>query len=273
MENWVRSLAVACSAVAGAITLAPAPLAASWDQISYYGCTTSLSACASVEVATYWDGTQTNVMIRMRNWSGVRTTSPDGRGRVIHGFTIGAWVWTDSQLAEKNNFTTIGQVTKVGGGASWMWESWLTPVGLYIGYDEPAWPNGVAGCETSGFDGFPYAGYFSTCAARDEESWAVFSFATTNQWSASDYSVNLWVSPFPPSGPYAYGAENIGCSPPDSPTIDEALRSRGGNAAEGYFGTCSVVPEPLTMTLLATGLAGLAGVRILQRRKKRDVIA
>ena len=41
----------------------------------------------------------------------------------------------------------------------------------------------------------------------------------------------------------------------------------GGVYAEGC-GPTTVVPEPITMTLLATGLAGMGGVSMVRRRKK-----
>lgn len=48
----------------------------------------------------------------------------------------------------------------------------------------------------------------------------------------------------------------------------------GGNAVNNTdpSSTCTetVIPEPITMTLLATGLAGMGGVGFIRRRKKED---
>jgi len=36
----------------------------------------------------------------------------------------------------------------------------------------------------------------------------------------------------------------------------------------GSVATCTVTPEPVTMTLLATGLMGMGGAGLVRRRKK-----
>lgn len=41
-----------------------------------------------------------------------------------------------------------------------------------------------------------------------------------------------------------------------------------GGGYDAVYGACTVVPEPLTMTLLATGLFGLGGAGALRRKRK-----
>lgn len=60
------------------LTGAAAPLTAQGSTAAFFGCN-ALEVCASVEITTVWDGTKTNVAVRMRNWS----TALDINGRAV----------------------------------------------------------------------------------------------------------------------------------------------------------------------------------------------
>ena len=64
-------------------------------------------------------------------------------------------------------------------------------------------------------------------------------------------------------GPNSFCDSNKLYVAPDNSTTGPT----GGFYAEGC-GPTTVIPEPITMTLLATGLAGMGGVGALRRRKK-----
>jgi hypothetical protein len=202
--------------------------------------------CASAEVSTYWDGSQTHVAIRMRNWSGIRGTAPDGIGRAI------SWIgfrgpgpndiWNTCRretppeewfcpLAGARTTSTIGPVAPVNfASLGWIQEdSYRLWFGSING-------NGVLGCELGGWDK-PWEGGLSTCADPRVDSWVVLSFTTSWQWSAAEVPLRMMAAR--PST-YGYGEEQF---------------------------DLAVVPEPITVSLLATGLAALGGARLVRRRK------
>ena len=87
--------------------------------------------------------------------------------------------------------------------------------------------------------------HYTTCGP---DAWVVFSFGTTGRWNESDV---LAVST------YQYSEE------------DRFIQRYSCNTASSNC-TAAVAPEPITMVLLGTGLAGLSGAGLLRRRRRKD---
>jgi hypothetical protein len=115
------------------------------------------------------------------------------------------------------------------------------PVALNIGVRNNV--GGILGCDPS--DANP-SDYFKTCGAGS--GWVVFDFTTANRWAATDPGVGV-----------VWGIR--------SAAVDgNSYQCRTGDApgSEHY---CEVIPEPVTMVLLGTGLAGIGGVALYRRRR------
>ncbi len=243
MKSGLGIRGIAYAAV-GALAVVPAPLAAYTAFMDATSCTSSFTACASVQVTTSWDGTKTSVVIKIRNW-GLGNTS-DGVARSITGIQIHSPEISANvpgpQLYRFNpTVTTLGNVATVnGGGLTWgpndaiAQELWSADI-LNFGY-------GIAGCDLSGWGSAPG---LSTCASPGEASWVVLSFTTNFEWSVYDAQVALLTSH---PGYYGYYEGKIGFSCPGP--------------------GCIITPEPITSILLATGLAGMGGFSALRRRRK-----
>jgi hypothetical protein len=123
------------------------------------------------------------------------------------------------------------------------------------GYD-----GGIVGCSTPA-GGLP-TNYFSTCAPTNS-GWVVFQFDTALPWNASSNgAVELaWLQADITDGSGNLVLANNGAAECDSDP--------------GYVGTgrvyCGVAPEPVTMLLLGSGLAGMGGFGFVRRRKHGEI--
>ena len=219
-----------------------------------YCTTAALHTCASVQVETIPNGSGgTIVVMRVRNLQGTLAMDNTGGG-IITKIALSAPTITG---ASNLTVTTQGSVGVVGNPASF-WQITNTNVGgpvafsastnTQLGGIAPAkyLRGGIMGCDNAYV--VPTS-YFQTCGATS--GWVEFSFTTTNSWSAKDAQI-AWHTD-------AVVYNNGGYK--NCRTLDPV------GAWEHCQGV-AVTPEPITMTLLGTGLASLGGVGLIRRRKK-----
>lgn len=106
---------------------------------------------------------------------------------------------------------------------------------------------GILGCNTSGWGAGTPRYAFSTCADASEPSWAIWNFSIVDQWDIESDGIDrldLGLT----------GAHALACRPGDANCITDF----------------TVVPEPVTLLLLGSGLAGLGGAGMMRRRKPQE---
>ncbi len=219
---------------------------AQWDINSFlFVCLTgSLRPCASVIVETHWNGSTTEVVLRVRNEQGT-----PGLPDVTGGSFLTQIGLTAPTLVGIAGFGVSTSVP-VGETGSPLLHWQLEPGGLAgqvtlkAGTDKGK-DGAIRGCD-------PPNGttthFFNTCGADGNTGWVVFSFTTTNRWSANDAEIALKY-------------QSIGDQ-------DLSLECRTGDVDGPHV--CSVIPEPETYALLLTGLIGVFGMGWLRRRKEKE---
>jgi hypothetical protein len=137
-----------------------------------------------------------------------------------------------------------------GGGTTNISNRWSEPssdIGTLAGIDVEVsggstGNNGVIGCTNPGG-----GTKWSTCGSFPGTPYVQFDFSLSNSFALNDLELR-WHS------------QQVG------PDAERSLKCDTGGA--GDYPACSVVPEPVTMALLATGLAGIGGAGFLRRRRR-----
>ncbi|MFW6079398.1 MAG: PEP-CTERM sorting domain-containing protein [Gemmatimonadota bacterium] len=231
--------------------------AATWDSSTFENLCTSgtLRACASVRVETQWDDAAEVTRVRMyvRNLQGENPIDDTG-GYLIQ--TIGITAPEIGTVNEESPFvTTDGEVGISAGSHGDPRDLWSVShdgdgdggrrIGGSVEFSamvDRGSKGGIEGCDAS--DSHPDS-RFNTCSEDGYTGWVAFNFTTSERWSAEEVEV-------------AWG----GISAANDPDWSDQCRSD-----DPTCGT-SVVPEPMTIVLLGTGLAGVGAAT--RRRRRLD---
>jgi len=209
----------------------------------------AVRACASLQVFTTLNGSGgTDVVILVRNLQGWNWGIDNTGGSVLTriGLTAPSINGASGLTVASNGATVVGNPS-----APWFLAN---PGGLggaielTAGIPQPgptgSIVGGIVGCDPTSV-GMP-SSYFQTCGG----GWVAFTFTTANAWSANSSEV-AWLS-------QRYAVNGSG---------QECGSVQGGGRME-----CPMVtPEPVTMLLLGSGLAGVGGVGVIRRRRGKDV--
>jgi hypothetical protein len=244
VKSKIAATVAALTLLAGSDALAQTPTTQLKTFEAY--CTTgAVRTCASVRVYTLWDPTAkvTRVQMWLRNLQG--SIAEDNTG----GAPITRLGVTTPKLTGASGLTistTKGAEIIGNPQAFWTISNQMIegPVTFSTTVKTPE--GGVQGCAI-----YPpgVQNYFRTC---NDNSYVVFGFTTTNQWSAYNAEV-AWIAQTTSIDQHFYA-----CRTADPSTSAEYCESVDPTAT----------PEPVSVALLGSGLAGLAALT-RKRRKAR----
>lgn len=208
----------------------------------------SMHACVSIQLTTTLNGSGgTDVVIRVQNlqgWAGNALGDNTGGSMLTR---LGIVAPTITGLSSGLSIHATPGTWTAGNPAS-LWS--LRNPGVLGGPIELTAQStknaGILGCDVSGS---PVLNYYQTCGS----GWVEFSFSTTNAWSANDAEL-AWIV-----GDFASNPDDLlECD--SDPTVSTSTRQY----------CAQVTPEPVTMILLGSGLAGMGGFGFVRRRKNED---
>lgn len=221
--------------VVGALAMAPGRAGAQ-ALFDNYCITGAFSVCASVRVFTS-GSTLTMQVWNLHGVYGVQHTM------TAIGLYHNTGAWTGAASLSNVSYVTSSGSTDVTS----YWKKKPNDINTLAGIDIEAAAgttgnNGVVGCPPEPGGGTHWA----TCASFPGTPYVQFDFTLSQAFSLTDLELR-WHSQQLPDG--------------------SSLKCDTGGA--GDYPGCSVVPEPVTMLLLGTGLAGTGGFGLMRRRRRQ----
>ena len=222
-----------------------APPAMAQKDFNNYCTSGSFMVCASVHLSTYQEGSTWKLKMRVWNLG-------DLLGLAYRLTAIGLYHDGGTAWKAPKNMPALDSVMWNGKDYKSTWKSGTSGGGLGSGIEliaDPLNGAGITGCGPQLVGAGNMA--FSTCAPNSSVD---FYISTGTQFVLDDYAQARW------HAQAVDGNEDI--------SLKCDTGSKGGSDPTGSFPPCSVVPEPVTIALLGSGLAGLGGFGFLRRRKK-----
>lgn len=211
--------------------------------------TGAVRTCASLQMWTTVNGAGgTDVVIRVQNQQGWGLLGDGTGGSLLSRIGIVA----PKIVGVSGALSVSGVGANVVGNAGSLWNlrapgSLGGLIELSSGIAGGTQSGGIIGCNATS-RGIPGT-HFQTCGG----GWVEFKFSTSNAWSANDAEVAWLVQDF------AVNGGGVECTSSAQYT----------GTGRGYCPQM-VTPEPVTMILLGSGLAGMGGFGLVRRRKKED---
>ena len=197
--------------------------------------------CASVRVFAH----ENNLTLQVWNLEGPLASGGLGTPHTLTsvGLYHAGTAWTGTVVGFNSYYVTGGGATSLNS----LWSQPASDIGTLAGIDVEASAgasgnDGIIGCTNPGG-----GDKVATCLSFPGTPYVQFDFSLSTSFALNDLELR-WHS------------QQAG------PDAERSLKCDTGGA--GDYPECSVVPEPVTMALLATGLAGIGGAGFLRRRRR-----